>query len=76
MVVVVVMLVVVRTVVRRGKGSEMRKGEGCRGNRVLVVTSSAVLETEADDRMLQESLSAAVCAAHVHTAIEGYPAVP
>ena len=50
----------------------MRKGEQCRGNKVLVVTSSAVLETEADDSMLQESLSAAVCAAHVHTAMEGY----
>ena len=28
---------------------------------------------EADDDLLQESLSASVCTAHVHTAMGGYP---
>ena len=41
-----------------------------------VVASSAVLGTEADEGMLQESLSARVCTALVRTAMEGYTTVP
>ena len=43
---------------------------------VFVETSSAVWEMEADEYLLQGSLSARVYTARVRTAMEGYPNVP
>ena len=62
----------------KGKESEMRKGAEYRvgKEKVCVGTSSAMVGTEADEGMLQESLSARVCTAHVRNAMEGYPTMP
>ena len=71
------MLIAVRIVVRRsewdrrcGKERSIEKAKVCVG------ASSAMVGTEADEGMLQESLSARVCAARVRTAMEGNPDVP
>ena len=44
--------------------------------RVFVMSSSALWGMEADESMLQESLSVRVCTARVCTAMEGCPTVP
>ena len=43
---------------------------------VFFETSSAVWEMEADEYLLQGSLSARVYTSRVRTAVEGYPDVP
>ena len=70
-------MIAVRIVVRRrdrdrrcGKERSIEKAKVCVG------ASSAMVGAEADEGMLQESLSARVCTARVRTAMEGYPTVP
>ena len=70
-------LIAMRTEVRRRERNQRcRKERSVEKAKVSVVASSAVLGTKADDSMLQESLSANVCAARVRTAMEGLPIVP